>query len=156
MIDRKMRRSDRELTREETEKVLLEAEWGTLCTVNSDGSPYCVPLNFAYSDGAIYLHGALEGQKVDNIAANPDVCFCAVGDTEPLRDKFTTRYISAIAQGKAVLVTDPEQKKAGLMKLIEKYSPEFLEKGRQYVEHDANITALIKMEVEKLSGKQRK
>lgn len=156
MIDRKMRRNDREISLEEAEQLLNTAEWGVLSTVNSDNSPYGVPLNFAYSGGALYLHGALEGHKIDNVAANPNVCFCVVGKTEQLRDKFTTNYISAIVQGKAVLVSDLEEKKAGLMTLIEKYSPEFLEKGRMYVEHDACKTALIKINIEKISGKQRK
>jgi nitroimidazol reductase NimA-like FMN-containing flavoprotein (pyridoxamine 5'-phosphate oxidase superfamily) len=34
-----------------------------------------VPLNYAYRAGKIYFHGALEGQKLEYLKANPRVCF---------------------------------------------------------------------------------
>ena len=40
-----------------------------------DGQPYVVPLNYAYLDGKILFHCALEGKKLDHIASNPAVCF---------------------------------------------------------------------------------
>ena len=62
--------------RSEMEDLLIDAQTGSLATTSYDGSPYITPLNFLYRDGCIYFHCALSGRKLDNIAANPRVCFC--------------------------------------------------------------------------------
>jgi len=156
MTERPMRRSDRQISEQEAAKLLLESEYGTLATVNADGSPYNLPLSYAYKDGVIYLHGAAEGQKIDNIKAHPAVCFCVVGNTQLLPDKFTTNYISAIAQGNAEIVSDAEEKKKGLMALIEKYSSGHIPAGIKYIESAFDNVSVIKITVNKLTGKSRR
>jgi len=151
-----MRRSDRQISEQETVELLLKAEYGVLATVNADGTPYSLPISFAYKDGVIYLHGATEGQKIDNIKTHPSVCFCVVGNTELLPDKFTTNYISAIAQGNAEIVSDAEEKKKGLMALIEKYSAGHIPAGIKYIESAIDKVCVIKIKIYKLTGKSRK
>jgi len=151
-----MRRSDRQISEQEAAELLLTAEYGVIATVNADGTPYSTPMSYAYKDGKIYLHGAAEGQKIDNIKAQPCVCFCVVGGTELLPDKFSTKYISAIAQGKAEIVSDIEEKKAGLMAIIEKYSPEHIPAGIKYIDSALDKVCVIKISIDKLSGKARK
>ena len=53
---RKMRREECLMTVEETEKYLTEETWGVLSVHGDDGFPYGVPMNYAWSDGAILLH----------------------------------------------------------------------------------------------------
>ena len=45
-MEREMRRKDRLISREECEKALQEAEYGSLATISADGTPYITPLNF--------------------------------------------------------------------------------------------------------------
>ena len=62
------------------EEILHRETIGWLATV-AEGRPYAVPLNYAYIDGKIYFHCALEGRKLDAVRANPEVCL-AVGRQE--------------------------------------------------------------------------
>ena len=41
---------------------------GVLATVGEDGWPYAVPLNHVLAGDVLYVHGATEGHKLDNIA----------------------------------------------------------------------------------------
>ena len=65
---------------EECEKVLCEAKRGVLAVIGDGGYPYCVPVDFVYEDGRIYIHGAAQGHKSDAIAACDKVCFTATRD----------------------------------------------------------------------------
>lgn len=150
-----MRRQDRRLDDNEAERILIQGEYGVLSTTGENGSPYGVPLSYAYLNKNIYFHCAGEGHKLDNIALNDRVSFCVVGKTMPLPDKFSTRYESVIIFGRAVAV-DGIEKEQALMALIEKYSADFIEKGRKYVDKDGPITKVIKLNVELMSGKARR
>ena len=68
---------------------------------------------------------------------------------------FATCYESAIVFGKALELTGDE-KKHGLVELLKKYSSDYLEKGRLYIEADAERTRVYKIVIESLSGKSRK
>ena len=35
--------------------------------LSDNGEPYVVPMNFGYSDGVLYFHGAPNGRKIDII-----------------------------------------------------------------------------------------
>jgi uncharacterized protein len=61
-------------SRTEMDEILRQETigWLGLC---GDGGPYVVPLNYAYVDGRILFHCAMEGLKLDCIRANPEVCF---------------------------------------------------------------------------------
>ncbi len=67
-------------SRAEMEEILRRETIGWL-GMSVDGAPYVVPLNYAYLDGRVLFHCALEGKKLDAIRANPEVCF-AVGRQE--------------------------------------------------------------------------
>jgi len=71
-----MRRKHAEITDRQTiENMLNRATIGRMGTIDRDGYPYITPVNFVYHQGAIYFHSAPEGEKLDNIARNPHVCF---------------------------------------------------------------------------------
>ena len=154
-MPRPLRRDDRALTNDQALEILQKGEYGILSTVSPDGQPYGVPVSFAYADHALYFHGAVEGHKLDNLTANSRVSFCVVGATEVLPDKFATRYESAILFGTAHELFGAE-KHAGLTKLLEKYSADYLEKGEKYIHSDIDKTRVFKIEIESLSGKARR
>lgn len=153
---KEMRRKDRQLNTEETLSVLERGEHGILSTICKDGSPYGVPVNYVYFNGCIYFHCAKNaGLKLENIGNNANVCFTVVGKTELLPSKFSTRYESAILFGKARILAESE-KREPLLKLIEKYSPDFMEAGRKYVEKSASQTDIVEISIESITGKGRK
>lgn len=146
-----MRRADRQLTANEVENILLNGEYGILATVGVDGSPYGVPVSYAYAESTIYFHGAKDvGHKYENLLHNPKVSFTVVGDTKVLPEQFSTKYQSVIAFGTVKPAVD---KRKGLRLLIDKYSPDFIEKGEAYIEHDLNTVGVYEMNVEHITGK---
>jgi len=154
-MQRSIRRADRALTNEQAIEILHVGEYGILSTVSQDGQPYGVAVSFSYAGNAIFFHCAIEGHKLDNLASNPRVSFCVVGKTEVLPNKFATRYESTIVFGKTCELTGDE-KKLGLIELLKKYSPDFMEKGERYIDSDIKKTRVFKIEIESLSGKARR
>ncbi|SDO68446.1 pyridoxamine 5'-phosphate oxidase family protein [Desulforhopalus singaporensis] len=150
---RELRRNDKQTTLDQAVELLSDAEYGTLSTVDGDGQPYGVPLNYVYRDGAIYFHCALNGHKLDNIGGNPKVSFCVVGDVEVLPAEFSTSYQSVIAFGVASEVVGNERYQA-LEWLLEKYSSDFMEQGIKYIDKLDKVTRIIKIEVRHVSGKK--
>jgi nitroimidazol reductase NimA-like FMN-containing flavoprotein (pyridoxamine 5'-phosphate oxidase superfamily) len=150
-----LRRKDRAITDEEAVALLNRAEYGVLSTVTENGEPYGVPLNFCVIDRCIYFHCAVEGQKIDNIKQNKSASFCAVGNTEILPDKFGTNYESVIASGGVEEVFDMD-KQLALEGLLQKYSPEYFDKGIKYIESLREKTRVFKIKINKLTGKARK
>lgn len=152
---REIRRKDREISTEEASELLTTAEYGILSTVGADGEPYGVPLNYVWRDQHIYFHCATSGHKLDNLAAQPRVSFCVVGQTRLLPEKFSTEYESAIAFGVAS-EAQGEERSAALVWLLEKYCPDYVEEGKEYISRKDQVTKVIKIEVDQLSGKARR
>lgn len=152
---RKVRRTDREINREQATQLLAKGEYGFLATVGMDGQAYGVPLNYVYTNNCLYFHCALEGHKLDNIKANNKVSFCVVGRTKVLPDKFSTEYESTIAFGTASVVQGNERHNA-LLKILEKYSPDFMEEGKMAIAKYDDKTSIIRMEIQHITGKARR
>lgn len=147
-----MRRADCALPINEVERILRGGEYGTLSTVDSDGQPYGVPLNYLFEKDSIYFHCALEGHKLNNLRANSRVSFCVVGRVSVLPAKFDTEYDSVIATGSATEVAG-EEKYQALIGLVKKYSAEFIDEGKKYIEKLDGQTAVFKISISSMTGK---
>jgi len=154
-MERKIRRVDRAISESEAIEILREGEYGILSTVSADGHPYGVPVSYSYTEDGIYFHCAVEGHKVDNLTRSNKVSFCVVGKTEVLPAQFGTKYESAIVSGEAFEVTAAD-KHNGLLELLKKYSPGFIEEGLRYIESAGGKTRVYKIVVESITGKSRK
>jgi hypothetical protein len=152
---REMRRNDRQMAQSEAEALLLDGEYGVLAVLGDEDYPYAVPLSYAYEDGAIYFHSAMEGHKLDGLRRHSKVSFSVVGDTEVVPGKFSTNYESVIAFGQAVEL-EGEEKQIALMVLIRKYAPDFLEKGERYVNHSGKDSIVVKVTIDHMTGKARR
>lgn len=152
---KRIRRQDRAIGTQEAVALLSRCEYGVLSTADSAGRPYGIPLSYVYKDHYLYFHSALDGHKIENINANPNVSFCVVGSTKVLPADFATEYESAVAFGVASEVQGTERDDA-LLWLLEKYSADFIEKGKKYIEQYGKITKVIKIEIEHVSGKARR
>lgn len=148
-----MRRKEKAMKPEEAVAILAKGEYGVLSTCGHDGKPYGVPLNYVYRDHCIYFHCAPSGYKIQRITENPKVSFCVVGETRLLPSDFSTEYQSVIASGTASAVEGQEQRNA-LQWLVEKYSPRYMDEGMQYIERHGPATRVIRIRIEKISGKQ--
>lgn len=151
----KMRRSDRQLPPESAREILQNCSWGTLSTVDADGQPYGIPVNYIVLDDAIYIHCAATGHKLDNIHANSRVSFCAVSKSDVLPADFSTDFASAIVFGTASEAEGDEKTRA-LMGFIAKYSPEHAKAGEEMVRNLLNVTHVIRISIDHITGKARK
>lgn len=154
---RMVRRKDRSIPEKEALDLLRRSEYGMLSTIGKDGQPYVIPLSYVVAGDSLYFHCAPAGQKLDNIAFCPQVCFCAVGNTQPVYDGgFSTYYESAIVYGKARKVEDAEEKRRCLMLLAEKYLPQHMDKAAGDIEKSFLRTAVYAVSLDHVSGKAKR
>lgn len=151
---REMRKKEREVFDEELRSIIENGEYGNLATINEDGYPYVVPISYVYYNNFIYFHCAKEGQKLDNISRNNKVSFSVISSTEVIPKQFSTKYKSVIAFGEALEVFE-EEKEEVLLRLIEKYSVEYLEQGKKYISAAKDKTVVIKIDIKHITGKVR-
>jgi uncharacterized protein len=115
------------LSAERCREIFHKAQVGHLGTCR-DNIPYAVPLTFVYFRDKVYFHSAPHGRKLDNIAANSRVSFQADDETVVIATgkacTFTTHYYSAMLEGSARVITDPDLCLAALRALVAKYDPE--------------------------------
>ena len=119
-----MRRKDREMSREFALAVMDKCEWTVVSFVTPEGEPYAVPVSAVREGDVLFFHTAKEGRKIDCIAHSPAVHVVCVGDVERAKDKFTTGYECAMADGVCREVTDDAEKLHALRLIAEKYTPE--------------------------------
>lgn len=152
-----MRRKDRELTEVEAREILVKGEYGILATVDENAQPYAVPVSYAVEGDNIYIHGTnVEGQKAHNIGVNNKVCFSVVGPTKVLPEQFSTIYYSVICIGTAAIEPDRAKKKHALELFIDKYSPEFREKGLKYIDEAVDRVNIYAFHIDTITGKAKK
>ncbi|MCR1949820.1 pyridoxamine 5'-phosphate oxidase family protein [Clostridium sp. DSM 100503] len=152
---KEIRRKDRKIETSEAIDILKKCEYGILSTVDENGYPYGVPLSYVYANNAIYFHSAVEGHKLENIKNNDKVSFCVVGQTDLLPDKFSTKYESVIIFGRAKELFQDEKNEA-FLELINKYSKDYIEKGKGYIKNASAKTKVIKLSIDYISGKARR
>jgi len=150
-----MRRNDKKITeRAEIDSIIRGAKICRLAFA-SEGEPYLVPISFGYDGRALYFHTALEGRKLEFIAANPRVCFEFEGNIElvdhpELACKWTFAFESVIGYGAMAELKEPEVKSLGLNQIMRQYSGREWPIGAKALEG----TRIWRLEIESVSGKR--
>lgn len=146
-----MRRKERERTdRAFMDAVLADTETLWL-SMNTGAAPYVIPVNHVLHGGALYIHCAPEGLKLDLIRRDPRVGFSAAADVAILREKASTTYRSVCGTGRAALVEDEREQQAALAAIRERY------RSICHLPAPAAMLAklaIIRIDIESLSGKQ--
>ena len=148
-----IRRRDRALTEAEAREILARAEHGVLATLGEDGWPYAVPLNHVLVGDHLYMHCALKGHKLENIAHEERVSYCAVANATVVPSIFSTLYDSAIVFGRASLVEDAEEKRSALKLLAERFCENCGERFEDHMRQHGLSTAIIRIAIERITGK---
>jgi len=151
-----IRRQDRALPETEAYRILDEGGDGVLATWGEDGYPYAVPMNHVLADGALYLHCALAGHRLDNLAHCDKVSYCVVSAREVVPAELSTDYRSAIVFGRAVRVEAPEEKRKALLALLHRFAPGHLESGLKALEGSFDRVAVLRVDIHRITGKARK
>jgi nitroimidazol reductase NimA-like FMN-containing flavoprotein (pyridoxamine 5'-phosphate oxidase superfamily) len=139
---------------------------GTLGTIDANGFPQLVPMNFVYAYDVVYMHSFSIGEKIENIKRDNRVGFEAHRYVEFLPSYFfdprdasqaDTLYMSVIIKGYAELVYDMEERARALNALMRKYQREgFYEELKPSMDtvRDANL-AIIKVKPVVMTGKYK-
>jgi hypothetical protein len=156
-----MRKASREMDAAFALEVLDKAPYVTVSFVRPNGTPYGVPLSLARTDDkTFYFHCALEGEKLDCIATNPRVALSAVTRCTPTvgpKDgSFTLQYKSAMAIGKAEIVTDRNEKIEALRAICQRFLPKHMDAFDNAIARSLERTAVVKITLtEPPTGKRK-
>lgn len=140
---------------------LGRVQFGMVGTAWED-QPFVTPTLFVYdqSANAIYFHSAAKGRLLDNIKANPKVCFTAgeMGRLLPAETakEFDVEYSSVMVFGEAYWVEDPFEAQMGLELLLARYAPH-LKAGQDYrgiTQNELKVTAVYRLDIQAWSGKE--
>lgn len=152
-MNREMHKSDRQLAMEDVKELLLKGHHGTLSVNGDDGYPYAVPVNYVYLNDAIYIHSAKYGYKIEALEKDDKVCFSAIISSNVLPSHFTAEFESVVAFGKASMVADDTEKQEVLETFITRMAPGREEAGAKMIQANFSKTAIIKVNVESMTGK---
>lgn len=156
-----MRKESRAMDSQWALELMHKAPYITVSFIDATGQAYGLPLSLASEDDVNwYFHGALEGKKIEAIKIHPDVCLSAVGRCTPTvgpKDgSFTLQYKSAIAFGKAEIVTDDKEKIHGLELICQRFLPNHMDAFNQSIARSLARTTVVRITLtESPTGKRK-
>ena len=167
MTDFLVRQDHKKLEIKSKKKViefLSSQQTGRISSIDENGFPQIIPMNFVFINDAVYMHSHIRGEKLDNIRRNQKVGFEVDKSLEFLPSYFSdptdasladTLYISVVMKGNASIVSDKEEKTNALNGLMEKYQPEG---SYEPIKPDMDVlkgVEVIKIVPESLRGKYK-
>ena len=149
-----MRRKDKEITdKKEIEEIIKKA---TICRVGLSvgDEPYVFPVNYGYHKGCLYFHSAKDGQKIEMMKENPQVCFQMDTDVEILPADiacdWSIKYRSVVGFGRAKFLDSPEEKKHALKRIMLQYS----DREYSFTEESLESVCIVCIHIENMTGKK--
>ena len=149
---------------EKVKEFLHEEHVGRVASIDENGYPQIIPMNFVFLNDAVYMHSHVKGEKLDNISRNNKVGFEADRELEFLPSYFEdphnasladTLYISIVIKGMGSFVSDREEKTLVLNGLMEKYKPEGQNDPIQSDMRVLDAVSIIKVTPQTLHGKYK-
>ena len=145
-------------------KFLNEENTGRISSIDEQGFPQIIPMNFVFLNDSVYMHSHIRGEKIENIKRNSKVGFEVDRNLEFLPSYFSdpedasladTLYISVVIKGEALLVENNEEKVLALNGLMKKYQPEGRYKPMDKDMDVLDATAVIKIIPKEMNGKYK-
>ncbi len=151
-----MRRKDREMDENFAIGVVDKCQYAVLAMTLPDGSPYCLPLSIARMGRSIYFHCAMEGKKLDALKKESRVCITCVGEVNPVAEKFSTEYESAVVFGRAERVEQDAEKTEALRAICMRYASSNMGEFQNAVKNSLSRTDVWKISMDSITGKRKK
>lgn len=150
-----MRRNDKEIRDQQIiEEILTQSDICHIAMMDGD-KPYIIPVNYGYSNGAIYIHGAHEGKKIELLRKNNHVCFEIEYKSEIIKGAtscgWSTRYRSLIGYGTVDIIEETDQKKPGMDIIMQHYGKI---ENNEYPESQLQLIVILKLTIDQVTGKQ--
>ena len=137
---------------------------GRIASIDANGFPQIIPMNFVLINDIIYMHSHIRGEKLENIKRSNKVGFEVDRNLEFLPSYFfdptdaslaDTLYISVVMKGTCVIVEDKEEKTLALNGLMKKYQPEGHYEPMKSEMKVLNEVAVIKVIPNTMRGKYK-
>ena len=149
-----MRRKEKEITEKSAMEAIIRKASVCRLALSQDNLPYIVPLCFGYEENTLYFHTACEGEKLDILEKNQNVCVEFDIDHEIVKAenacKWGMKYRSVIGFGTASVIGDRESKRHALDIIMRHYSEGPFEFPEELVEK----IVVIKVEIARMTGKK--
>ena len=151
-------------SKEKIIEFLSSQQTGRISSIDENGYPQIIPMNFVFINDVVYMHSHIKGEKLENIKRNQKVGFEVDKSLEFLPSYFSdptdasladTLYISVVIKGNASIISDKEEKTTALNGLMKKYQPEG---GYEPIKPEMDVldeVAVIKIVPESLRGKYK-
>ncbi len=143
---------------------LSEEQTGRISSIDENGYPQIIPMNFVFINDSVYMHSHTKGEKLDNIKRNLKVGFEVDRNLEFLPSYFfdpndasvaDTLYISVVIKGEARIISDVEEKILALNALMKKYQPEGKYEPMNESMEVLEAVAVIKIIPKEMNGKYK-
>ena len=137
---------------------------GRISSIDENGYPQIIPMNFVFINDSVYMHSHTKGEKLDNIKRNLKVGFEVDRNLEFLPSYFfdpndasvaDTLYISVVIKGEARIISDVEEKILALNALMKKYQPEGKYEPMNGSMEVLEAVAVIKIIPKEINGKYK-
>ena len=151
-------------SKEKIKEFLDQEHVGRIASIDENGFPQIIPMNFVFLNDAIYMHSHTKGEKLDNIRRNEKVGFEVDRELEFLPSYFEdpkdasladTLYISVVVKGTGSIVEDRNEKTFALNGLMKKYQPEGRYDPLKPEMEVVDEVAIIKVEPDSFRGKYK-
>ena len=151
-------------SRDKIIQFLNEEQTGRISSIDENGYPQIIPMNFVLINNIVYVHSHIRGEKLNNIKRNSKVGFEVDKNLEFLPSYFfdpndaslaDTLYISVVIKGEAVIVSDSTEKALALNALMKKYQPEGKYEPMRENMQVLNQVAVIKILPNEMNGKYK-
>jgi len=151
-------------SKEKIKEFLDKEHVGRIATIDQNGYPQIIPMNFVFLNDVIYMHSHTKGEKLENITRNDKVGFEVDRELEFLPSYFEdpedasladTLYISVVIKGKGKIVNDRQEKTNALNGLMKKYQPEGRYEPISSDMHVLDEVAIIKIMPDSMRGKYK-
>lgn len=149
---------------EKIKEFLHQEHVGRIATVDKNGYPQAIPMNFVFLNDAVYMHSYVRGEKLENIERDQRAGFEVDRELEFLPSYFEdpydasladTLYVSIVIKGTASIVSDAYEKTAALNGLMQKYQPEGMYRPITSDMRVLDAVAVIKVVPQTLHGKYK-
>lgn len=147
-----MRLKNREIQDRSTIDRFIESCSTVRLGLLSEGEPYVVPVNFVYTDGAVFFHCAVEGRKYEALSSGRRVCLefdTTYGIDINGADTF---YTSVIAWGSPEIVHERQSK----IRILELIVMKYLGEKRIITDTMADGTCIVSIRADKITGKENR
>lgn len=159
----RLRRRDRGKDETWVRAFVEAAPYGFMATVGEDGQPFLNSNLFVYDADrhCIYVHTHRTGRTRKNVEGGDRVAFgiAAMGRLLPADEalEFSIEYSGVNVFGTGHVVTDADEARTALQRLLDKYAPHLVPERdyRGTTDDELRQTAVYRIEIETWSGKQK-